>query len=67
MLGVGGMILATIVLMTAAVVSTGSWALVLAGVALAACAVRAARMPTISRLVSLTAAVIGTSLAFQFI
>lgn len=64
-MGAGGMALATLVLMTAAVVETGSWALVLLGVALAAAAVRAARVPSTARLAVLTATVLAIPLSLQ--
>lgn len=64
-IAVGGMALATLVLTSAAVVETGSWALVLLGVALVAAAVRAARIPTGSRLVALMAIVIAIPLSLQ--
>lgn len=60
-----GMAMATMVLMTAAVVESGSWALVLLGVALAATSVRAARVPTVSRLTTLMATVIAIPLSLQ--
>lgn len=60
-----GMAMATMVLMTAAVVESGSWALVLLGVALAATSVRAAWAPTVSRLTALIATVIAIPLSLQ--
>ncbi|HEX6298902.1 MAG TPA: hypothetical protein VF148_00350 [Acidimicrobiia bacterium] len=61
----GGLITATLVLMTASVVATGSWALVFLGVSLAALAVRAARIPTMVRLFLTAAALIGILLTYQ--
>ena len=61
----GGLITATIVLMTASVVAAGSWALVVLGVSLAALAVRAARVPTTFRLFLTAAALIGILLTYQ--
>ena len=64
-IAVGGLITATLVLMSASVVASGSWALVVLGVGLAAFAVRAARVPTTARLVLTAAALIGILLAYQ--
>lgn len=64
-IAVTGMITATFVLMTASLVSSGSWALVLLGVGLAASSVRAARVPTISRLALVGAALIAIPLSIQ--
>lgn len=60
-----GMSAATLVLMTSAVVESGSWALVLLGVALAATSVRAAWIPSVSRLAALTATTIAIPLSIQ--
>jgi hypothetical protein len=60
----GGLITATVVLMTASVVAAGSWALVVLGVSLAALAVRAARVPTTFRLFLTAAALIGILLTY---
>lgn len=60
-----GMAMATLVLMTSAVVESGSWALVLLGVALAATSVRAAWIPTVSRLSALMATVVAIPLSMQ--
>ncbi len=57
----GGLATASLVLMTAAVVANGSWLLVLLGVGLAALTIRAATLPTTSRLVP-TAAVLAVIL-----
>lgn len=46
-------------------VTQGSWALVLLGVALAASAVRAARLPTTVRLALTSVVLIGILLAYQ--
>lgn len=50
-----GMITAVMALMLAPLVSQGSWLLVLAGVSLVATSVRAARLPTLVRLLGMTA------------
>lgn len=60
-----GMVTATFVLMTASLVSSGSWALVLLGVGLAASAIRAARVPTVTRLALVAAALIAIPLSIQ--
>ncbi len=60
-----GMILATMVLTGAAFVDTGSWALVLVGVAIAATSVRAAHEMTVTRLVALAASLLATPLTLQ--
>lgn len=64
-IGVGGLITATLVLMTASVVATGSWALVVLGVGLAALSVRAARIPTPLRLTFVALTLIAIPIAFQ--
>lgn len=64
-IAVGGLVTATLVLMTASAVASGSWALVVLGVGLAAFAVRAARVPTTFRLLLTAAALIGILLTFQ--
>lgn len=64
-IAVAGMVTATLVMMTASVVSSGSWALVLLGVALAASSVRAARVPSTGRLVLVAATLIAIPLAIQ--
>jgi hypothetical protein len=66
-IAVGGLVTATLVLMTASLVATGSWALVTLGVGLAALAVRAARVPTTSRLAITGAALVAILLSFQAI
>jgi hydrogenase maturation factor len=60
-----GMIFATMVLTSAAVVETGSWALVLVGVAIAATSVRAARELTMARLAGLGAALLAIPITLQ--
>lgn len=60
-----GMTTATLVLMTAALVTTGSWALVLLGVGLAAAAVRAALAPTTPRLLTVATIIIAIPLTLQ--
>jgi hypothetical protein len=64
-IAVGGLVTSTLVLMTASVVASGSWSLVVLGVGLAALAVRAARVPTTARLFLTAAALIGILLAYQ--
>ncbi len=54
-LGVLGVITATLTLMLAAAMDTGTWMVVLAGVALAATSARAAREPSLARLTAVTA------------
>ncbi|HEU4319443.1 MAG TPA: hypothetical protein VFS66_05125 [Acidimicrobiia bacterium] len=51
----GGMVLGTLILTFAAIAPTGSWLLVVFGVGVAALSVRAARIPSAGRLVTLTA------------
>lgn len=60
-----GMSMAVLVLTTSAIVESGSWALVLLGVGLAATSVRAAWIPSVSRLAALTATVIAILLSIQ--
>lgn len=60
-----GMATATLVMMTASVVDSGSWALVLLGVALAAFSVRAARLPSTGRLALVAAALIAIPTAIR--
>lgn len=60
-----GMIFATMVLTSAALVETGSWALVLVGVAIAATSVRAARDLTMTRLGALGASLLAIPLTLQ--
>lgn len=60
-----GMAMGTLVMMTAAVVETGSWALVLLGVSLAATSVRAAHVPNLSRVGALAAVAIAIPLSLQ--
>lgn len=60
-----GMVMGTLVLMAAAVAESGSWALVLLGVMLAAAAVRAGRAPTVSRLGALAAVSVAIPLSIQ--
>lgn len=54
-IGVLGVITATLTLILAAVMDTGAWATVLAGVALAATSARAAKDPSIARLAAVAA------------
>lgn len=53
------MVFATLILMYSAIIDTGSWALVLVGIALAATAVRVASRPTLSRIGILGATVLA--------
>lgn len=64
-IAVAGMITAVFVLMTASLVSSGSWALVLLGVGLAASAISAARVPNVTRLALVTAILIAIPLSIQ--
>jgi hypothetical protein len=64
-IAVGGSITATLVLMTASVVQSGSWALVLLGVGLAAFSVWAAKKPSASRLLLVAATMAAIPMAFQ--
>lgn len=66
-IGIGGLVLATLVLMTATIVSSGSWALIGLGVILAPSAIRAARVPTPARLGVLAAAVMAIPVTIQFL
>jgi hypothetical protein len=52
-------------LLTATVVATGSWALVILGVGIAALSVRAARLPSPLRLTLVSLALIAIPLTFQ--
>lgn len=58
-IAVAGMAFAILILMYSAIVDSGSWALVLVGVALAATAVRVAMQPTLSRIGILGATVLA--------
>lgn len=60
-----GMVMSTLVLTGAAVVDSGSWALVILGVALATTSVRAAHVPNTSRLLTLTAVAVAIPLSLQ--
>ena len=64
-IAVGGLATATLILTMASVVATGSWALVLLGVALAAVSVRAAIAPTVGRLTSVAAGLVAIPLVLQ--
>lgn len=64
---IGGAVLATLVMTTAATARSGSWALVLLGVGVAAVSARAARVPSASRLVLLTIAVVAAPVALWFL
>ena len=63
----GGMITATLVLLMATMLTSGAWLFVLAGVALAATSVRAARFPTITRLGVVAANLVAIPLIAQII
>ncbi len=63
----GGMITATLVLLTATVVTTGAWAMVMVGVAVAALSIRAARLPTMPRLVLVAVALMTLPLLARFL
>lgn len=60
-----GMATATLVLMTATMVSSGSWALVLLGVGLAAASVRAALVPSTARLVVASLVLLAIPITIQ--
>jgi hypothetical protein len=64
-LAILGMVMATMVLTTAAVVDSGSWAQVLLGVTLAVTSVRAALVPATPRLIALAAVVVAIPLSLQ--
>ena len=64
-IAIGGLLTATLVLMTASVVASGTWILVLLGVGLAALSIRAARVPSPVRLTLVALALIAIPLAFQ--
>lgn len=60
-----GSIFAVLVLMTAGLVESGSWALVVLGVALAATSVRVAQRLTMVRILALGATILAVPLAVQ--
>jgi hypothetical protein len=64
-IAVGGSATAMLVLMVASVVQTGSWALVLLGVGLAALSVRAARNPSVASLTLVAAAMLAIPFTLQ--
>lgn len=64
-MGAAGMATATLVLMTASLVSSGSWALVVLGVGLAATSVRAAAVPSTPRLALLAATLVAIPIAIR--
>ena len=66
-IAVGGMITATLVLLMATMLRDGAWLFVLAGVALAATSVRAARVPTLLRLGAVSANLVAIPLLAQII
>ncbi|HXV70986.1 MAG TPA: hypothetical protein VEB69_06235 [Acidimicrobiia bacterium] len=64
-IAVTGMTFAVLVLMNAALVDSGSWALVILGVALAATSVRTAQSPNLSRIIALGATTVAIPLSLQ--
>ncbi len=64
-IAVGGLMIAALVLMTASVVVSGSWALVVLGLGVAALSVRAARVPTPLRLALVALVLIVIPFAFR--
>lgn len=60
-----GSTFAVLVLMTAGLVESGSWALVVLGVALAASSVRAAQQLTMARIIALGVSIFAVPLAVQ--
>lgn len=60
-----GSTFAVLVLMTAGLVESGSWALVVLGVALAASSVRAAQQLTMARIIALGVSILAVPLAVQ--
>lgn len=64
-LGVGGMITSFLVLLMAGFVPEGTWLLILAGVALAATSVRAAWIPSVTRLATVAANLIAIPVIAQ--
>jgi hypothetical protein len=64
-IAVGGSITATLVLMTASVVQSGTWALVLLGVGLAASSVWAAKKPSAAGLLLVAATMVAIPFALQ--
>ncbi|HET8738297.1 MAG TPA: hypothetical protein VFO17_01030 [Acidimicrobiia bacterium] len=64
-IAVGGSATAVLLLMLASVVQSGSWALVVLGVGLAALSVRAARVPSAVRLTLVAVAMLAIPLTLQ--
>ena len=64
-IAVTGLAFAVLVLMNAALVDSGSWALVILGVALAAASVRVALSPNLSRIIALGATTVAIPLSLQ--
>ena len=62
-----GMATATLVLLMATTLASGTWMLVLVGVSLAATSIRAARYPTLVRLAVVTANLLAVPLIGQII
>ena len=61
----GGMVLGTLILTFAAIATAGSWLLVLLGVGVAAMSVRAAQIPSVLRLLTLTALTLAALASIQ--
>jgi hypothetical protein len=66
-IAVTGMVFAVLVLMNAALIDSGSWALVILGVALAATSVRVAQSPFLSRIVAVGASTVAIPLSLQIL
>lgn len=64
---VGGMITATLVLLMSTMLQDGAWLFVLIGVSLAATSVRAAKVPTLTRLGAVAANLIAIPLLAQIL
>ncbi len=64
-IAISGMGFAVLVLMNAALIDSGSWALVILGVALAATSVRVAQSPNLSRILALGATTVAIPLSLQ--
>lgn len=62
-----GLMLATLVLLLASMGTDGLWVFILLGVALAACAIRAALKPTVVRLTTLGAVMVAIPVIGQII
>lgn len=64
-IAVTGMITATLVLMMSALIPEASWLMVVLGIGLAAASVRAARIPSASRLSTAAAILLAVPLSIQ--